>query len=629
MKRNLLPAYVVFKVLANETTSIKEVLLAFITSFIKNEYKTNTFLINNFAPKFNEYYGFKIPTTVIKSVLSENQKIQLSRGGWYKLDEGLIDESKTYDLDDYKPEIELLLNDFLSYANKLGTFDKEKLLSSFLAYFSDSINQENNCNNNTLISRYIIEIQQTNSQLKKLIDNLNYGSIIYNGITMDLTEIQSWDKKLVIYLNTDILFDIFGLNGTCYQESALEFLSLVHEVNQKTEWIQLKYLNLTKKEIHRFFYAAGKVFISKNQLSQSEGMDNLLSRCKEYADFAEQEGLFFAELKKHNINYDNENKIEIMNEAIFDEDQKDSYIDKNFTFFDFTDDYLNFIEELRNGYVTKKLSEAKYIFLTRTDRILSKSKEKNNITEGVRLAPSIEYVITSLWFKLNKGFGISKIQSLDIVLKSKKIYAGIVADEKMKKIQEAQNAFNVQKLSPEQAYEIIASFKRIPSKPEDISLESVETFNGLNNKTLNQVLESKEIERQKNNEIIEKLANKSTKQELELTKKDKLIYDSTCKVESLENQLLQNKDDIELGKKVRKIINVIKCIGKIILWILLHVGIPVIFVLLLALFLKFINKEEKIDIAFILSNWISLSCTFCFTELLTWIKTIVNFLKKK
>ena len=622
MNNNLLPAYAVFRVLSNEKTSIKDVLLSFITSFIKNEYKTNTFLISNFAPKFNDYYGFKIPSSVIKSVLSENQSIKLSKGGWYKFDDEIINKSIICDLEDYKPEIDLLIKDFLSFANKLGYNDTDKLVSNFISYFSDSTNQDNKGNNNTLISRYIIEIQQSDSKFKQLIDDLNYGSIIYNGITMDLSEINSWDKELVIYLNTDILFDIFGLNGICYQESAFEFLNLVQEINKKREYIKLKYFNLTKREINRFFYAAEKIFINNNQFSQSEGMDNLLSRCKEYADFSEQKGLFYAELKNHSILYDEENTINIMNQNIFDDDEKEKYIDENFAFFDFTDDYLNCIEDLRDKNVAKHLSEAKYIFLTRTDSILSKSREKNMIVNGIRLAPSIEYVITSLWFYLNKGFGISELNSLDIVLKSKKIYAGIVADEKMKKIKEARDAYNKQELTPEQAYEIIGSFKNISSKPEDISPEAVETFEGLNSKTLNQVLESNEIERRKNHDLIEELKVNSTK-------KDKIINDTTRKVIKLENQLSENKENIELGKKVKKILSVLKIFRRIIIWLFLHVIIPVSVVLLLALILKKAKKEDCFDINFILSNWISLVGTLIFTEFLTWIKKIHKKIERK
>ena len=84
MNNNLLPAYVVFRVLGNQKTSIKEVLISFMTSFIKNDFQRNTFLINDFTPKFNSYYGFNIPSTVIKNVLSENRQITLSKGGMIK-----------------------------------------------------------------------------------------------------------------------------------------------------------------------------------------------------------------------------------------------------------------------------------------------------------------------------------------------------------------------------------------------------------------------------------------------------------------------------------------------------------------------------------------------------------------
>ena len=612
MNNNLLPAYVVFRVLGNQKTSIKEVLISFMTSFIKNDFQRNTFLINDFTPKFNSYYGFNIPSTVIKNVLSENRQITLSKGGWYKLDKKLIAEENAFELDNYKSEIDLLTQDFLDYSKRQGYTDSKTLISDFTLYFSDSWNRRNNL---PLISKYIISKQTSDSKFKRLLDDLNYGSIIYRGITMDLSEIKSWDKELVIYLNTDILFDIFGLNGKYYQQAVSEFLSLVHEINNKREYIKLMYLNLTKTEIHRFFHAAKRILCDKNQLSQSEGMDNLLSRCAEYADIAEQEGLFFSELKKHSIVYDEVNIIDFLNEDSID-GVEEKYIDKNFSFFDFTDDYLNFIEKLRDGHKSKSLSDSKYIFITRTESILCKSREKNIITQGIRLAPSLEYVITTLWFNLNKGFGVSQLQSLDIVLKSKKIYAGIVADEKMKKIAEAKSAFNRQELSSEQAYEIIGCFKQMSSKPEDISQEIIENVERLRNKTLNQILESTAIEKQKKEDEITRLTNYN---------------------KELRSIIVENQDNIALGKKVKEILDFVRkmfrifisLICKILSYFIFHICIPLLFVVVVAFVLKHIKREEKVDLNFILSNWISLGGTMLVAELLTWIRPFITNYRKK
>lgn len=621
MSSNLLPAYAVFRVLANKKTSTKDVLLSFVLSFIKNDFKSNTFLINKFTSQFNDYYGFKIPPTVIKNVLSKNKNITISKGGWYKIDGNFINQEDVCELESYKTEIDLLISDFISFAKAEGYVSEKKLIQDFTTYFSGSVNQKSN---SILISKYIIKTQEKNPKLKQLIDDLNYGSIIYRGITMDLSDISSWDKQLDIYLNTDILFDIYGLNGISYQQSAIEFLELVKEVNKRNQYINLKYTNLTRKEIKRFFYAAEKILCDKNQLSQYEGMDNLLSRCKESADIAEQEGLFFSELGKYNIIYDEEHKITIINESCIDEEERENYINKNFSFFDFTNDYLNFIEDLRNGYTSKKLSDSKYIFLTRTESIISKSKEKNNITGGIRLAPTLEYVIATLWFNLNKGFGVSELHSLDIVLKSKKIYASIVADEKMKMIQEAKTEYEKKNLTKEQTYEVIASYKRMSSKPEDITIEIIEEMDGLSNKSVNQILESNEIQRKNSQKEINRLTESNKEKDEKLSLVEEKLEDSNQKVEELTNKITENQGDVELGKKVRMVVNKAKKTGKVILWILFHIIIPIGTTVLVAFILRLLKKENHLDWSFIFSNWISLVGTFSLTELLTWIDKIIR-----
>lgn len=627
MSNNLLPAYAVFRVLANKKTSMKELLLSFISSFIKKEFRRNTFLINTFTPKFNEYYGFKIPPIVIKNVLAENQNITISKGGWYKIDESLINQDDVIELESHKTDIDFLISDFITFAKSEGYSSEKKLIQDFITYFNGS---ENSNNSSTLISKYIIETQKKNPKFKQLIDDLNYGSIIYRGITMDLSEINSWNKELVIYLNTDILFDIFGLNGESYQQSIYEFLNLVKEINKKTEYIKLKITNITIREINRFFYAAEKILCNKNQFSQSEGMDNLLRRCNEFVDIAEQRGLFFADLKKNDIEIDEINKISILNESsIYEEAEKENYINKNFSFFNFTDDYLDFIEKLRCGHVSKKLSDSKFIFLTRTEDIISKSKEKSNVTGGVRLAPTLEYLVTTLWFNLNKGFGVSELQSLDIVLKSKKIYAGVIADEKMKMIQEAKDEFEKKNLTEEQAYEVIASFKEVSSKPEDITVETIEEIDGLSNKSVNQILESNEIQRQKKQKAINRLTESNKINKEKLLQTEEKLEASNKKIEELTNTINENQAAVELGKKIQSFIKVLKKVGFIISWIIIHILLPIGLTIGLAFILKCIKKENKLDWSFIFSNWISLLCTFVFTEFLTWINRIIKKVNNK
>ncbi|MBD5436262.1 MAG: hypothetical protein HDR36_07115 [Treponema sp.] len=611
MNKNLLPAYSVFRVLANSKKSLKDVLKSFVATFIKEQYKKNTFMISDLANKFNSYYGFNIPNTIIKNLLTEKGLCTISKGGWYKLNSVFYENTSTFDLADYKSNTDALIADFLLFAKNRGRTDEKTLETDFINYFSGKILTDKN--NAEIISAYIIKTQNSDLQKKNLLDDLNYGSIIYRGITMDLSIINSWEDELIIYLNTDILFDINGLNGEEYKRSAEELLALIKEVNKNKENIKLKYFNITKKEIDRFFSAAGKILCNQNQLSQSSGMDYLLSKCSEYADIYEQQALFYSNLKENNIFYDEDNKIEVIHGKQIDEfeEEIENFIDKNFPFFNFTNDYLSKIEELRDGKNAKLLNEAKYIFLTRTDNILKTSKEKRLISTGIGLAPTLEFVLTNLWFQLNKGFGVSELHTLDIVLRSKKIYAGIVADEQKTKINAAIDAYKENKFSENQVYEVIATLKNVSSRPEDITEETIDNFTDLNAKTLNQILETNALEKQNAEKRYTDLSNENQ------VNKNKII--------ELEKQISESRADAKIGKMIKDIGKFVKDIGK---FIFFHLVLPVFLVLVFALVLKKITKADYFDFSFIFSNWISLLGAFILSEICTWINKIVSSVKK-
>ena len=604
MSRNLLPAYSVFRVLANTVKSTKDVLKSFIATFYVQKFKKKTFLINDFASQFNSFYGFCIPNAVIKNVLVEKFDCHIGKGGWYTMNAGKIKDEDIFALDDYKTTTDELIDDFLKYASRCGA-DSITIRDDFINYFNGTIVKKES---NRVISAYIIKIQNSNSSLKELIDDLNYGSIIYRGITMDLPEISSWSNELTIYLNTDILFDMNGINGEAYKKSIEEFLELVKEVNAKKNCIHLRYFSVTRTEVNRFFSAAKKILCNKTIFSQSNGMTFILNKCTDVSDVLEKQGLFYARLKKYGILCDETNRVTRIDETDIEKrEEQENYINKNFAFLNFSDDFLDKIEELRNGITTKAIDKTRFIFLTRTDEILKKSKERTNITNAIGLSPTPEYMVTALWFHLNKGFGLTDLHSLDIVLRSKKIYAGIVADEQKKKIMEAQSDFMKKALTKEQTFEVIAALKQFSSKPEDITSETIDWAEELNDKTANQILESNEIERQKNQDVI----NLLKKQRDEANRK-----------------IQDNSKYTEFGEKAYRYLECLKKIGrtayKVLVFFLMHIALPAAVVFAFAFVLKTIKKDE-LDWSFVFSNWISLGGTFLIAELFTWMRRIFCF----
>ena len=77
--------------------------------------------------------------------------------------------------------------------------------------------------------------------------------ILYTGLNYNIDEIESLKRDLTLYLDMEVLFDIYGYNGKVFQKLALDLFKLARDANSKEKRVRFRYFEETKTEIDLFF----------------------------------------------------------------------------------------------------------------------------------------------------------------------------------------------------------------------------------------------------------------------------------------------------------------------------------------------------------------------------------------
>ena len=567
----LLPSYVVFKCLAESKKNEYDMLNHFILVYLKQNslYK---FTIVQLQKQINEYYGFKLPASLIKQSIKGISGIRVDKIHYSIKPEilssvSLIDYDSDEKLDFIYDELKKYIED--KTQRILSNNDFELLKQDLLNFYNVGMESSTNIQ---YIPQFIIQ-NQYNKDIISVLDDIEQGCLIYKGITSDIksqvqqeNSSQSWTSPLDLYLNTDVLFDMRGYNGTLYQSYALDFIKLIDEINQKHKYINLKFFRITKCEIDRFFAAAKYVYVNK-KVRTNDAMEYILDSVKNVTDIEEEKTLFYSMLEKYNIEVDFETSIKEEKEddylyeeiGIQYEDSKygyQAYEQSKNVYTEYTNDYYLLISKLRDDKKTNFLRDAKTIFIARKGDILKLAHDKA-IGKNIPFALSVEYLTTSFWFILNKGFGeCDKPKSFDVINRSKMIYSSLISDEKQKKITEVQENYKEKGWSDEDAYKIIINLKKIPSKPENVDpttdiqllnddLVKIKEDLDLRELETNQRLENAEKQRELAMKKAEEQEKYALNVETEYREKNEFLEKQKNEVEKIKEESLQKSKEAE------------------------------------------------------------------------------------
>ena len=91
-----------------------------------------------------------------------------------------------------------------------------------------------------MISEFVLKYEN-NLEVQKTLTAIREGSIIYIGLNYNINDIGNMKKTLTLYLATEVLFSLHGLNGEIHKQLAQDLYSQVRDINIKNKKIKLRF----------------------------------------------------------------------------------------------------------------------------------------------------------------------------------------------------------------------------------------------------------------------------------------------------------------------------------------------------------------------------------------------------
>lgn len=261
-------------------------ILAEFIQYAVAEKKLYTFTSLDIKKSLMELFGFEIPEAVIRTSIKKI-KFVTKENGIYKIDrinfkiDDDFSKMKNNSEDDFLRVFELL-RVYIVGRTSDSKINNEQLTNEFISFLiDDNINDVKYVD---LISEFVLK-HENDSEVQKTLTAIREGSIIYIGLSYNINDIGNMKKILTLYLATEVLFSLYGLNGEIHKQLAQDFYSQVRDINIKNKKIKLRFFLDVKKEIEEFFYTAELIVGGKRKLNtDTVAMKNIVNGCSVPSD---------------------------------------------------------------------------------------------------------------------------------------------------------------------------------------------------------------------------------------------------------------------------------------------------------------------------------------------------------
>lgn len=286
----------VYRLLHDKIGDIQSLISSF-TLLHYIDWNQPNFEADSMSEHLNKESGFLIPSAVVREAL-------ISKGTdfftYNKKDKtfslsAACSEDFIKELKDLKEKVKqrneiLIKNLALFIASKKKTeIDEDKFgelsnqLNSFLKGKESSKFSE-------IMSEFLLAKNSDPSCIEQL-QSIKEGNIFLEGLSQDITSKDiknNFNPPLTLYLDTEILFHIEGLNGEKYQKLGAEFIDIVKQINEKFKekpLVRLRFFPETLDELTKYFNAAKEV-VSSQRITPNSGvaMKYIYNQCKYPSD---------------------------------------------------------------------------------------------------------------------------------------------------------------------------------------------------------------------------------------------------------------------------------------------------------------------------------------------------------
>lgn len=551
----LLASLAVFRELYNAEKDVYGIISVFLNDLIKlnNLY---SFSLNEITNKLNDTFEFDIPEAVVRTSLGRLNFIEKKQGDYLVKDISKISnqniETKQQTIQSNNETIIENLFKFVEVEKKVKLSDKEKeKVSHSFCYFLLDLN--NGDDYIEYITSFILK-NEVDNEFKNQLNLIREGVILYSGIKYNnnLNDLGTWRTELTIFIDTEILFHLAGLNGELYQNLANDFLSYVKEINLKAQkkLIKLKYFEEVKIDIENFFTKARYLFEGNEKPNPNvTAMVSILNGCKTASDILEKKSDFYTLLKFNNIEEDNykdyfnpeNHAYNIVSQEIIDTVSVELGKDAG-PFLKF----LNYVSIRRKEANSNNFENIGYLLLSGNSTTLKVAWNQLMKEDGfVPMATHLSFLTNKFWFKLNKGFGKSSLpKSFDIITKSQIILSKVLNDSVGHKFTELQDEYKSGKLTEEQAKARIVDLRNQVRKPEDIKNDIVnDVLNAITEDSLEKFIQEQshfkikaEKQHEENIKLIDELGTKKDIEKQFVNAREDLLKEKIILRDTLERQ---------------------------------------------------------------------------------------------
>lgn len=548
----VMASYVTYKELfrGKKYKSPYQILAEFIKYIIIQE-KIYQFSCLEIKKMIIDTFGFKLPNAVLKSALKKVECVEKNgQRDEYSVDYKKISVDSSFEM--YKKNAEQenvrLMTKLVEFTEeklceRLDENKKQELLADFMAYLLD---ESNGGDFQDIISIFILKNQENKEQIQAIRE----GCILYSGINYDINEVGSITENLTLYLDVEILFDLYGYNGEIFQTLAIDMIKLAQEANTKKKYIKLRYFEDTKREIEDFFRRAEDIVTGKVLLKENIAMKAIVSGCNDVTDISDKQSDFF-----HTLQYQY-GILEDENRGYYEKEQYEANlegvcldgIDMNDSSIQESIKVISHINKLRKNKAFFDYLKSEYIFVTETRKTIEISnKITEMISEGdeidgkyVGYVTNMNFITNLLWYKMSKGFGGDELpQNINAIIKAKIVLSNYIAQNVAKTYDECKVAYEKGDITSEQFAARLIALKNKNIRPEEISVEGIE-------EDLN--FDPDNIRKFEEESNWQKLKLKEKEQELKDIRKS--YIETNQKVDSMQQELALTREDQKEQNKI-------------------------------------------------------------------------------
>lgn len=293
--QGLLASVATFRVFLGRKKKQDEIIFIFCQQIICEHFSAKTFTLEQLAAKIEETFGLKIPIFALKNAIqTKGAKFIKKDGSCYRVCDNSFFSTASAAED--IQELENMRKTYCIFLEKISSLKNDKDFDQNLYRFL--LGDETEVDRKWLVT--FSQILEENDSYCEVIKIMKQGLILYEGLS-NRVEIKKEKEKIILFLDTEILFHASGYNKGEYKTIFDDFFKLVKKYEPLL--LPLYYTDIVEEDVRSIFRSAKHYKREKNlNYTPTSVMEYLMNNFDNESQIETEESNFFYRLeKKFNI----------------------------------------------------------------------------------------------------------------------------------------------------------------------------------------------------------------------------------------------------------------------------------------------------------------------------------------